>query len=129
MSVAHKIKTKNKSGKKRFKQQSSVADQLRKTLDHFKQRFTFTNPMFVKRYIKSELHFLVFFSIRSIDEQFFTYFQWGEWSGFSNKQGKRMRGEGFPKKLSGKGPRQRPDIETSKSGADSNQQAMFVDVI
>lgn len=52
-----------------------VVNKISKTLERFEQRFTLDNPRFAERYLKAELHFLIFFRIGSIDEEFIAYFQ------------------------------------------------------
>src|SRR5260370_37004431 len=52
-----------------------VVNNIRDTLDRFKQGFTDGNPRLVERYLESEIHILLEFSIRGTDEKFVARFR------------------------------------------------------
>lgn len=54
----------------------SAADKISEMLDRFNKRLTLSNPRFVERYVNSELHIFLEFSIREIRQKFVAHFQW-----------------------------------------------------
>ena len=47
-----------------------IVHKIKYFLESFEKRFTLNNPRFVDRYIESEIHILLHFSIRGISEKF-----------------------------------------------------------
>ena len=119
-----------------LKDQKCVADQISEMMDAFQQRLTLDNPRFFERYIKSELHFLVHFSVGSINEEFVACFQRKQIIGRSEKHGWKVCKEGvilapesLCKCLLEEWPHMCHKVNTLKTGTNGYQQPMLVDDI
>ena len=115
------------SNETRLKQHNSVADQVVEMLDRFQQRLTLANTQLAERYIKSELHFLIHFRIRGIDEEFVAHFQRAEdISGF-HKEIENWKG--LTVGLFEMSSHKCAEVDTSKARTDSDKQAVLVDIV
>src|SRR5262249_44116428 len=54
---------------------NDVADELRGLMERFNQRLTLNDPRLIERYINAEIHLLIHFRVREIDEEFVACFQ------------------------------------------------------
>jgi hypothetical protein len=106
-----------------------VINKIRHTLKRFNERCTLNYPKFSERYIKSELHFLIHFSVGTVDEEFVACFQREHSIGGSEKRMDRFHvGESgviLNKKLE--------DVSTQvnapEHGADDDHKAVLIDIV
>lgn len=106
-----------------------VAHKINHLMKCWEERFTFNNPRFSERYIKSKLHFLIHFSIRSIDEEFVACFQREHsFSGLEKGMERRnvsVLGERLSEQVGYMGT----EVHTAECASDHNYETVFVDVI
>jgi len=109
------------------KEQNSLADQVVEMLGRFQQRLTVNNPRLAERYIKSEIHLLIHFRVRGINEEFVAYLQRAEIIGRSEESLDKRNGppDDFFKPTGSVSPY----IETLIARSNSNQQAVLVDIV
>ncbi len=105
-------------------------------MDGFQRRLTISNPRFIERYIKSELHFLVHFSVGCINEEFVACFQRKQIIGRSEKHGWKVCEEGVIlaaetvcKHLLEEWPHMCHEVNTLETGTNGYQQSMLVNDI
>jgi hypothetical protein len=108
-----------------LKQPHSVAHEVGEMLERFQQRLTLDKPRFAERYVEAELHLLVRFRVRGIDEEFVAFFQRAEGIGGLDEQIHRKVPEFLWKHLGHGGA----NINAPKTGTNRDQQAVLVDVV
>jgi len=83
VSKPHLTQTKrgDKSSEEWPKTQDEAVDQIRHVLERFDNRFTLNDPRLAERYIEAEIHLLVHFTVRPVDEEFVAYFERAEFVG------------------------------------------------
>lgn len=111
---------------KRLESFNSAAYELGKFMDRFSERLTTRNPRFVERYIKRELHILIEFSIRGVNEKFVAYLERAEGVGGPEKEleGSEIKTHAFSR-LS----HSRPGIKATESAASGKQKPVLVDIV
>ena len=115
-----------------LKQQDSVADKISEMLERYQNRLTLDNTRFIERYLKGELHILLHFSVRQINEQFVAYFQRDQIPSGS-KESVEFRndaaGELCLHHLLHFGMHKRAEVNASEVGVNGNQKAMLIDSV
>ena len=112
----------------RAEARNDPADQIGQMLDRFQQRLTVDNPRLAERYVKAEIHLLVHFSIRGVDEQLVAYLQRAEIIGGPNKKGWQAGMQAtahLPYRRADMGSQ----VQALKAGGNSDKQSMLVDVV
>jgi len=115
------------SGETRREGIDNAADAIAELNHRFKKRLTLDNPRFVQRYLESELHFLVFFSIGEIDEKFAASFERAHIVGGSEEsvQNGNISPKSFFKHRYGDGT----EINAPDGRPNGNNEAVLVDIV
>lgn len=106
-----------------------VINKIRHTLKRFDERFTLDNPRFSERYIKSELHFLIHFSIGAVYEEFVVYLQREHSIGGLEKCVDRFHVGESGDLCSHKSEGVSTQVYAPKCGADDDHKAVFIDIV
>jgi hypothetical protein len=110
-----------------LKDGNQIVDQVCHLMDRFDNRLTLNDGRLVDRYLKRELHLLVYFSTRMINEEFVACFQREHAVGWPDEDGE---GRIIPTSHAPELLRQvSPKIDALKVRAGRKQQAVLVDTV
>src|SRR5213593_1173168 len=118
-------------GKDRLESDNEAVNQIRHVMERFEQRFTLNNPRLAERYVKAELHLLVYFVVHSANVELIVSFQREQSIGWANEQWQgRDRTNGVLGESLGHEPVHFcPNIHRVKCSTDGQQEAVFVDIV